>query len=94
LPFPGVYTSYDYGAAIAESRLLRPGKIAELKRQALFVRSTPELYNTVVVGNSSKGSDEVHFRGDQNMNVFGTLLKNPDTGAQFYILRHSISNET
>ncbi|KAJ7087201.1 glycoside hydrolase family 35 protein [Mycena belliarum] len=37
---PGVYTSYDYGAAIAEDRTLRE-KAYELKLQALFRAASP-----------------------------------------------------
>ncbi|KAF8752797.1 Beta-galactosidase, domain 3 [Rhizoctonia solani] len=51
MTFPGVYTSYDYGAAITETRRLT-SKYAELKRQGLFLRSVPEFYATDVIGNN------------------------------------------
>ncbi|KAF9230278.1 glycoside hydrolase family 35 protein, partial [Melanogaster broomeanus] len=42
---PGVYTSYDYGAAIAEDRTLRE-KYYELKLQANFLRVSPAYLTT------------------------------------------------
>ncbi len=42
LPAPVVYTSYDYGAAISESRQLRP-KATTMKEIGLFLQSTPEI---------------------------------------------------
>ena len=91
LPNPGVYTSYDYGAAISEARQIESPKFAELKRQSLFVRSTPEFYKTDVVGNSSDASGAVKLYGSDHMDVFVTLLQNPDTNARFYIARHQNS---
>jgi Glycosyl hydrolases family 35 len=88
LPFPGVYTSYDYGAAISESREIGSAKYAELKRQAMFIRSSPEFYRTNIIGNSSKSSGVVHLYGGDEIDAFVTLLRNPDTGARFYIARH------
>lgn len=86
-------TSYDYGAAISENRDIDSPKYAELKRQGLFLRSTPSFYETDVVGNStdvllglsSIGSSTVAI---DNPDVFGTLLRNPTTGTDFYIVRH------
>ncbi|KAG8887044.1 hypothetical protein FRB98_000623 [Tulasnella sp. 332] len=90
LPFPGVYTSYDYGSAISENRDIDSPKYAELKRQGLFLRSTPSFYETDVIGNSTTAgshSDHPAVIVD-NQDVFGTLLKNPKTGVEFYIVRH------
>ncbi|CAE6466068.1 unnamed protein product [Rhizoctonia solani] len=89
MTFPGVYTSYDYGAGIAETRRLT-SKYAELKRQGLFLRSVPDFYATDVIGNST---DSVKI---DNSKVFGTLLRNEATGAEFYIVRQadSTSSET
>ncbi|QRW10069.1 glycoside hydrolase family 35 protein [Ceratobasidium sp. AG-Ba] len=86
MPFPGVYTSYDYGAALTETRLLTD-KYTELKRQGLFLRSVPEFYAAEVAGNStdSKTSPTVQL---SDPSVFGTLLRNAATGAEFYIVRH------
>ncbi|CAE6444221.1 unnamed protein product [Rhizoctonia solani] len=94
MPFPGVYTSYDYGAGITETRRLT-SKYAELKRQGLFLRSVPDFYATDVVGNSTD-SDHHPIVNLDNPKVFGTLLRNEATGAEFYIVRHadSTSHET
>ncbi|OJA15263.1 hypothetical protein AZE42_10788 [Rhizopogon vesiculosus] len=90
LPFPGVYTSYDYGSAIAENRELSV-KYPELKRQGLFLRSSPDFYKTDWVGTSTGGVVTV-----SNPAAFVTLLRNPDTLASFYIARqeHSTSTDT
>ncbi|KAK4700277.1 hypothetical protein P7C70_g5971, partial [Phenoliferia sp. Uapishka_3] len=78
LAFPGVYTSYDYGASIAESRELTD-KYAELKRQSLFLRSVQDFYNTEVVENISTNTSS-----DSSYIV---ELKNPSTGAGFIVVR-------
>ncbi|KAI8454681.1 glycoside hydrolase superfamily [Phakopsora pachyrhizi] len=84
LPFPGVYTSYDYGAAISENRDLTE-KYDELKRQSLFLRSSPQFYHTVIVGNSS--TSERYFEKNLGNQAFVTELRNPNSGAGFYIVR-------
>jgi hypothetical protein len=73
--------SYDYGAAISESRELTD-KYAELKRQGFFLRSSPEFYKTDWIGNSSTGVVTT-----TNPAAFVTLLRNPDSKASFYIVR-------
>ena len=89
LSAPIVYSSYDYGGAIRESRVLSP-KFDELKRQGLFLRSSPEFRKTDWVGNSSTG---IPVRSTSNATAF-TLLRNPDTGAQFVIVRQADSTST
>ncbi|EJU05035.1 glycoside hydrolase family 35 protein [Dacryopinax primogenitus] len=86
LAFHGVYTSYDYGASIAETRILTP-KFAELKREGLFLRSVPEFYKTDVIGNTTTSAVEV-----SSPLIFGTYLRNPDTGAGFYLVRQQNSS--
>ncbi|EJC98868.1 glycoside hydrolase family 35 protein [Fomitiporia mediterranea MF3/22] len=88
IPYPGVYTSYDYGAAIAENRLLTP-KAIELKRQGLFLRSSPDFYKTNWVGNSSSSAVNI-----SNPNAFAVFLRNPDTGTGFYIARQNDTTST
>ncbi|EJD38336.1 glycoside hydrolase family 35 protein [Auricularia subglabra TFB-10046 SS5] len=83
MPFPGVYTSYDYGSAIRESRELS-AKYTELKRQSIFLRSAVEFVKTDVKGNSTDGSGAVMITNDS---AFVTALRNPDTGAGFYVAR-------
>lgn len=87
IAYPGVYTSYDYGAAVRESRALS-AKYDELKRQSFFIRSTPDFRKTDWLGDSSTGIPGVTINGSD---AFGTLLKNPDTGAGFLIMRQSNS---
>ncbi|KAJ7231397.1 glycoside hydrolase family 35 protein [Mycena haematopus] len=89
LPFPCVYTSYDYGAPISESRALTT-KYDELKLQGLFVRSSPEFAKTDWVGDSR----DVLSTAASNPEVFVTLLRNPDSHAAFYIVRQTNSTST
>ncbi|KAF4590783.1 hypothetical protein EYR40_009380 [Pleurotus pulmonarius] len=83
IPFHGVYTSYDYGASIQESRQLT-SKFDELKRQGLFLRSSPELFKTDWVGDTTTGATSTTSAA-----AFATLLRNPDTESGFYILRQA-----
>lgn len=64
-------------------------KHAELKRQGLFIRSSPEFYKTNWVGNSSSTAVKV-----SNSNAFVVFLSNPDTNAGFYIARQTSSTST
>ncbi|EEB90965.1 hypothetical protein MPER_10755, partial [Moniliophthora perniciosa FA553] len=91
IPFHGVYTSYDWGAAISEPRTLTT-KYTELKLQGIFLRSSPEFYKTDVVANST----EIPIVDTLNNSSLGfaTLLRNPDTGAGFWIVRHNDSTST
>ncbi|KAJ7747170.1 glycoside hydrolase family 35 protein [Mycena maculata] len=88
LPFPCVYTSYDYGAPISESRALTT-KYDELKLQGLFVRSSPDFAKTDWVADSRTG-----FAASSNPDVFVTLLRNPDSYAGFYIIRQNDSTSS
>ena len=55
LGHPGGYTSYDYGAMIAEDRTVTREKYSEAKLQANFLKVSPA-YLTAVAGNSRNGS--------------------------------------
>ncbi|KAI0033132.1 glycoside hydrolase family 35 protein [Vararia minispora EC-137] len=88
IPFPGVYTSYDYGAHLTESRDVT-AKYSELKLQGLFLRSSPDFYKTNWIGNSSTGVVKV-----SNPGALVVKLQNPDTNATFYIARHADSTST
>ncbi|GJJ10923.1 hypothetical protein Clacol_005152 [Clathrus columnatus] len=79
---------YDYGAAIRENRILS-AKYDELKRQGLFLRSSPQFYKTDWIGDTSTGDVFVN-----NSAAFSTLLKNPDSGTGFYITRQNDSTST
>ena len=97
-PSPATYTSYDVGAAVTESRQLTD-KYSELKLQSLFLRSTPDLYKTYFVSECAGVllAIVVSYHGAANdtalttnpEGVFATWLKNPDTGASFFITRQA-----
>jgi hypothetical protein len=79
IPFPGVYTSYDYGSAIRELRGLSE-KYDHLKLLGLFPRSVPEIYQTDVV--------DVLTLSSSDGTVVITHLKNPSNETGFYFIRH------
>ena len=84
----GYLASYDYGSAIAENRELTD-KYPELKRQGLFLRSSPEFYKTDYIGDSTGAAVAV-----TNDSAFVTLLTNPDTSTSFFIARQKDSTST
>ncbi|KAM5541258.1 hypothetical protein V8D89_005187 [Ganoderma adspersum] len=90
LPFPGVYTSYDYGSSIRENRALTD-KFDEVKRQGLFIRSSPQFLKTDWMGNSSVGIAGVALNGSA---AFVTSLRNPDSGTWFHVTRQTDSTST
>ncbi|KAF5328925.1 hypothetical protein D9758_016826 [Tetrapyrgos nigripes] len=85
--FPGVYTSYDYGASIAEDRTLTR-KWFELKNLGMFIRSVEDDLARVV--NISQISDVTSPPPGYttNPNLFVTELRNPENEAGFYVIRH------
>ncbi|UJF34804.1 beta-galactosidase [Paenibacillus hexagrammi] len=83
LPFPGVYSSYDYTAAISESRQIGD-KYNEEKLLATMYQTLTPLTKT----------DSLSAAAPSNANLTMNALKNPDTGTQFYILRHSNAAST
>ncbi|KAF9259410.1 glycoside hydrolase family 35 protein [Marasmius fiardii PR-910] len=96
IPYHGVYTSYDWGGAISEPRTLGT-KYTELKLQGLFLRSSPEFYKTDVVANSTEAGfasvGSVSTVNDSSP-AYVTLLRNPDSGAGFWIVRQKDSTST
>ncbi|MFC0106188.1 beta-galactosidase [Kibdelosporangium aridum] len=79
LPQPNdVYTSYDYGAAITESRGLTT-KYDEFKRQGYFLTTVKPLAKT----------DSSPAPGPADPAVFTQARTNPDTGTQFVLVRHA-----
>lgn len=82
--------SYDYGGAIRESRLLT-SKYDELKRQGLFLRSSPEFLKTDWIGDTNTTIPGVTLQGSE---AYITLLRNPDTGTGFIIARQNDSTST
>jgi beta-galactosidase GanA len=73
-----VYTSYDYGAAITESRQLT-AKYDEFKRQGYFLRALRPLTKT----------DPAPGPATSNPALLTSARVNPDTGTQFVLLRHT-----
>ncbi|PIL34819.1 hypothetical protein GSI_02606 [Ganoderma sinense ZZ0214-1] len=103
--YPGAYTSYDYSAAIKETRVLW-AKYDEMKRQALFLRSSPQFRKTDWIGDTQAGPAAIpgvtitslslpHTNtsttdgADSGSETFATYLRNPDTGTGFLVARHA-----
>ncbi|KAK6540670.1 hypothetical protein TWF694_008063 [Orbilia ellipsospora] len=82
---PGVYTSYDYAAAIAEDRTLRE-KYYEEKLQALFLKVSPA-YLT-----STPGTPATVSTSSSQMTIT-TLKDNVGGKTRFNIIRQSNPNE-
>lgn len=80
---PENYTSYDYGAAIRETRQLDP-KYNEDKLIGYFTQAVAPLTKTDVL--ASPPTD--------NAKIVDTVRGNPDTGTQFHVLRHADSTAT
>ena len=85
LGHPRGYTSYDYGALIAEDRIVSREKYSEAKLQANFLRASPA-YLTAVPGIGKNGS---YVNTDL---IATTPLLGKSTG--FYIVRHAYYNST
>lgn len=77
---PGAYTSYDYGSAIREDRMLDREKFSELKLQAHFITSSPA-YLVAVPGNETNTSYV----------STGEITTTPlvAESSSFYVTRHS-----
>ncbi len=82
--------SYDYGAAIKETRLLWE-KYDEMKRQSLFIRSSPQFRKTDWIGDTNSGIPGVSLAGPD---AFVAYLRNPDSGTGFVIVRQANSSST
>lgn len=78
-----VYTSYDYGSAITESRQLT-AKYDEFKRQGYFVHAVTPLTKT----------DAATAPASTNPALKTVARANPDTGTQFVLLRHTDRSAT
>ncbi|KAK4691078.1 hypothetical protein P7C71_g5850, partial [Lecanoromycetidae sp. Uapishka_2] len=79
LGFPGGYTSYDYGAVIAEDRTVTREKYSEAKLEANFLKASPA-YLTAIPMNATNAS----FANTNAITV--TQLKGNNSA--FYIVRH------
>ena len=80
---PENYTSYDYGAAIRETRQLDP-KYYEDKLIGYMTQSVAPLAMT----------DPINVTPPDNPAIVDTARINPDTGTQFHVLRHNNSTST
>ncbi|CAG9948185.1 unnamed protein product [Clonostachys rosea f. rosea IK726] len=85
LGFPEVGTSYDYSSPIHENRLISE-KYNEGKLFGLFMRVARDFAKVERIGNGTAYTT--------NAEVMATELRNPDTGARFYITRHDYSPST
>ena len=83
LPFPGVYTSYDYGAAIAEDRTLTD-KYEQQKLTGYFLQAAPSLAKT----------DRMAISPPDDPNLWLQARANPDDQTELYVLRHANSTST
>lgn len=83
LGHPGGYTSYDYGASIAEDRTITREKYSEVKLQGNFLKASPA-YLTGVGGFTANGS----YVNTPEIAV--TRLSGNVTN--FYIVRHAAFN--
>ncbi|MFF4259777.1 beta-galactosidase [Streptomyces sp. NPDC001663] len=83
LSMPQNYTSYDYGAAIRETRELDP-KYDEDKLIGYFTQSVTPLTKT----------DAIRATPPDDSAVVDTARMNPDTKTQFHVLRHGNSTST
>ena len=83
LGIPENYTSYDYGAAIRETRQLDP-KYYEDKLIGYFTHAVAPLTKT----------DRINVTPPDNPAIVDTARMNPDTGTQFHVLRHTNSTST
>ncbi|KAI0091585.1 glycoside hydrolase family 35 protein [Irpex rosettiformis] len=82
---PTVYTSYDYGGGINENRVAT-AKMNEMRLQGLFLRVSRDLLATNLLGNGTNytSSSLIHT----------AELRNLQTNAGFYIIRHDSSPST
>ncbi|MGX1479725.1 UNVERIFIED_CONTAM: beta-galactosidase GanA [Streptomyces canus] len=83
LSMPQNYTSYDYGAAIRETRQLDP-KYDEDKLIGYFTQSVAPLTKT----------DAIRATPPDDSAIVDTARMNPDTRTQFHVLRHGNSTST
>ncbi|KAK8016624.1 glycosyl hydrolase family 35 [Apiospora rasikravindrae] len=79
---PVVATSYDYSSPISENRIIGD-KYYETKILTQFTRIAKDLAFTNRIGNSTAYTD--------NPSIATSELRNPDTGAAFYVVMHADS---
>lgn len=82
LGYPSGYTSYDYGAAISESRNITREKYSELKLIGNFLKVSTSYLDTVP-GNAST----TEYTSTTDLTV--TPLIGRSTNSSFFVVRHS-----
>lgn len=80
---PVTATSYDYNAPISEDRSIAD-KYYETKNLALFTKVADDLTVTNRIANGTQFTD--------NEAITGVELRNPDSNAAFYVIRHTNSS--
>lgn len=81
LPAPVVFTSYDYGSAISEPRVLRD-KAMEMKQLGGLIASVPDLAGMIPAGQPAISSPNIQIYHN----------KSPETDARFLMVTHKPSN--
>lgn len=83
LAAPVVYTSYDYGAPLRETREIWD-KFKHIKLISLFTRVSEGLLNTDMESNGTGNAVNT-------TSIFTWVLRNPETSAGFYVTQHDNS---
>ncbi|KAK1216295.1 hypothetical protein PQX77_021082 [Marasmius sp. AFHP31] len=81
-----IYSSYDYGAAVSEDRLLTL-KYHEIKLQAYFLHATPSYKPTF-------STPPLHGLHTDSSETYVTHLHSPQDGTNFYFVRQSTNQKT
>ncbi|KAK8075556.1 family 35 glycoside hydrolase [Apiospora hydei] len=84
-PVLALATSYDYSSPISESRIIGD-KYYETKILTQFTRVANDLAFTNRIGNSTAYTD--------NPSIATSELRNPETGAAFYVVMHADSTSS
>lgn len=87
LGHPGGYTSYDYAAAISESRNVTRDKYSELKLIGNFLKVSPSYLDTVPGSASTTG-----YADTSDLTV--TPLLGQSSHSNFYVIRHTDYSST
>ncbi|KAF7291169.1 putative beta-galactosidase A [Mycena indigotica] len=85
-----IYSSYDYGAALAEDRTPTP-KFDELKLQGYFLHASPDYLLVGRVGNGTVGLGTAY---STSTDIYTTNLESPKTAVNFYIVRQRTNTKT
>ncbi|KAF8159357.1 glycoside hydrolase family 35 protein [Crassisporium funariophilum] len=82
---PTVYSSYDYGGGINENRVAG-AKMNEMRLQGLFLRVSRDLLGATLLANGTNYTTSALMHTAE--------LRNLNTGAGFYFVRHDASTST